>query len=88
MRGVEYAAPEEMRAKRPIIEFAANLQLFNHGTHAKQAVDAVDTVTTDVFSTIEGARSYNIDGFQLSAGARILVTADKDGFPVPQKFIW
>ena len=79
MRGVEYAAPEEMRAKRPIIEFAANLQLFNHGTHAKQAVDAVDTVTTDVFSTIEGARSYNIDGFQLSAGARILVTADKDG---------
>ena len=79
MRGVEYAAPEEMRAKRPIIEFTANLQLFNHGTHAKQAVDAVDTVTTDVFSTIEGARSYNIDGFQLSAGARILVTADKDG---------
>jgi hypothetical protein len=78
MRGVEYAAPEEMRAKRPIIEFTANLQLFNHGTHAKQAVDAVDTVTTDVFSTIEGARSYNIDGFQLSAGARILVTADKD----------
>jgi hypothetical protein len=79
MRGVEYAAPEEMRAKRPIIEFTANLQLFNHGTHAKHEVDAVDIVTVDVFSTIEGARSYSIDGFQLSAGARILVTADRDG---------
>lgn len=79
LNGVEYTAPEEMRAKRPIIEFSANLQLFNHGTHAKRAVDVVDNVNIDVFSVIEGSSSYVIDGIQLSAGVRLLIIADRDG---------
>ena len=66
------------RAKRPIIEFDAGLKLFNFGTKAKQYVDVVDTFTKDVFSNIEGATGYNIDGVNLVQDMRILVTADTD----------
>lgn len=69
---------EDARAKRPIIEFHKDLQLFNHGFVAKQSVDLVDTFTTDVFSTIEGQANYNIDGVDLFEGARILFTKDTD----------
>jgi len=69
---------EESRAKRPIIEFAANLQLFNHGIVAKTSVDLVDDFTTDVFSTIEGSAGYNVDKKPLFDGARVLFTADTD----------
>lgn len=78
LRGVEYEAPEAMRAKRPIIEFSANLQLFNHGTHAKASVDVIDNVTTDIFSKIEGSIGYYVDGVKLTAGSRVLFTADTD----------
>lgn len=77
-RGQDFPADETARAKRPIIEFHANLQLFNHGSTAKQTVDYVDDYTTDVFSNIEGSKGYNIDGEELFNGARVLVIADTD----------
>ena len=78
LRGQDFPADEGLRAKRPIIEFSANLQLFNHGSVAKQAVDYIDNFTTDIFSTIEGGAGYNIDGEFLFEGARILVVSDTD----------
>lgn len=78
LRGQDFPAEETARAKRPIIEFKAGLQLFNHGSKAKQNVDYIDAVTTDVFSIIEGSKGYNIDGEFLFEGARVLVIADKD----------
>lgn len=78
LRGDEFSATESTRAKRPIIEFAANLQLFNHGSIAKQTVDYIDTSTSDVFSTVEGSIGYNVDGERLFEGARVLVIADTD----------
>jgi hypothetical protein len=78
LRGQDFPAEETSRAKRPIIEFNAGLQLFNHGSKAKQSVDYIDTSTTDVFSIIEGSKGYNIDGEFLFEGARILIVADKD----------
>lgn len=69
---------ENTRAKRPILEFKSNLQLFNHGSIAKQSVDYVDDFTSDVFSKIEGSIGYNIDGEDIFDGARILFTADTD----------
>ena len=77
-RGQDFSATETARAKRPIIEFTPNLQLFNHGGTAKAVVDYVDTYTDDVFSKIEGSTGYNIDGEFLFQGARVLVVADKD----------
>ena len=76
--GVQLDVDETLRAKRPIIEFDAGLKLHNFGTYAKQNVDVVDTFTTDVFSDIEGATGYNVDGVDLVDGMRILVTADSD----------
>jgi hypothetical protein len=78
--GTEVNLPEEARAKRPIIEFNANLQLFNHGARAKQEIDFIDTFTKDVFSNIEGSAGYNVDGEFLFDGARLLVTADTDSW--------
>lgn len=77
-RGQDFPAPEADRAKRPIIEFLPNLQLFNHGAVAKDSVDYIEDFTTDIFSTIEGSDGYYIDGEQLFDGARILVVSDTD----------
>ena len=71
---------QDARAVRPIIEFEANLRLFNFGAKAIGDVDLIDTYTTDVFSTIEGQLGYNIDGIQLSQGLRVLFTNDPDPF--------
>ena len=77
-RGQDFPANESQRAKRPIIEFQADLQLINHGSVAKASVDYVDTFTSDVFSKIEGSTGYNVDGEFLFEGARVLVVADTD----------
>jgi len=74
----ETGLDESLRAKRPIIEFEANLRLYNHGSTAKTYVDLVDTFTSDVFSNIEGQSGYNIDGIDLVEGMRVLFTADPD----------
>ena len=78
LSGSDFDFDEAARAKRPIIEFKSNLQLFNHGSVAKENVDFVDDFTDDVFSKIEGSQGYSIDGIQLFEGSRILVIADKD----------
>ncbi len=78
LRGEDFSAPENSRAKRPIIEFQSNIQLFNHGATAKQTVDYIDTYTTDIFSKIEGSTGYNVDGEFLFEGARLLVVSDTD----------
>jgi hypothetical protein len=78
IRGQEFSSPENLRAKRPIIEFSPNLQLFNHGTVAKQSVDLIEDYTTDVFSIIEGSTGYVVDGETLFNGARLLVISDTD----------
>lgn len=77
-RGDVFPADENLRAKRPIIEFVPNLKLFNHGIKSKTVVDYIDTYTDDVFSKIEGSIGYNVDGEDLFQGARLLVVADKD----------
>jgi hypothetical protein len=69
---------QTQRAKRPIIEFNANIKLYNFGIVPKKDIDLVDDFTNDVFSTIEGKLGYNIDGVQLLNGHRVLFTADKD----------
>jgi hypothetical protein len=72
------AVDQLQRAKRPIIEFEANIKLFNFGTTAKTDVDVIDNFTKDAFSTIEGSPGYNVDGVDLADGMRILFTADTD----------
>lgn len=66
------------RAIRPIIEFKPNVQLLNFGRQAKQNVDLIDTVTTDIFSIIEGSQGYFVDSVLLVKGMRVLFAADTD----------
>ena len=70
--------PIDKRASRPIVEFEADLQLYNFGNNSIVPVDLIDQTTTDVFKVIEGASSYSVDGVELSAGQKIIFTADKD----------
>ena len=76
--GTAFEATETSRAKRPIIEFIPDLSLYNHGEIAKQSVDFLDDETSDVFSLIEGAEGFIVDGELLFEGARILVITDTD----------
>lgn len=78
INGTATVLDQSLRAKRPIIEFNSKIKLYNFGTFAKQPVDLVDTFTTDVFSTVEGAIGYNVDGINLVNGMRVLFTADTD----------
>jgi hypothetical protein len=68
----------EFRGKRPIIEFRANLELFNFGTQGKLPVNIIDFSATDALSNINGATGYNIDGYQFVQGTRVIFAADLD----------
>jgi hypothetical protein len=84
----EVITPISNRANRPIIEFNANIKLYNFGSEAVPAVDLIDFRITDVFSvlqTVEGLdvtlRTFAqsellIDGVKLEYGNRVIFAAD------------
>jgi len=78
VNGVVPVISASSRAQRPIVEFNANLKLYNFGTVGISKVDIIDTDTTNAFSTIEGSEGYFIDGVLLEQGNRIIFNADKN----------
>ena len=78
LNGTVVDVDQTSRATRAIIEFEADMRLYNYGTSTVPDVDVIDTYTTDVFSDIEGASGYNVDGINLIDGMRIIFTADID----------
>ena len=68
----------EFRAKRPVIQFRAGIQLWNMGTEGKQPVDIIDFSETDAFSNIDGSTSYTVNGYTLIEGSRVIFAADTD----------
>ena len=66
------------RAKRPIIEFRANIDLYNNGTQAKPPVNIVDFASTDAFSNINGQRGYSTDGYTFIDGSLVIFANDSD----------
>jgi hypothetical protein len=78
INGITATVDQSMRAVRPIIEFDANLKLFNFGTTAITDISLIDQYTTDAFSTIEGTLGHTVDNIQLQHGQRIIFTADTD----------
>lgn len=82
---------QNSRASRPIIEFDADLALFNHGRVGKTFVNVFNTTTTDAFGytsgnteylTVQGvnisSRNVIIDGVALTPGMRIIFANDVD----------
>jgi len=76
--GKELILPLKMRACRPIIEFVANLKLYNFGSHGLAEIDLIDEITTDAFSLVEGSAGHTVDGQLLQQGHRIVFSADTD----------
>lgn len=72
-----YELTEDKRAKRPIVEFQANLELYNHGNTGR-LVDVIDNSTTDALSTVQGEEGYFADGTELREGDQIIFTADPE----------
>jgi len=70
--------PLESRAKRPIIEFKPNIQLFNFGKTGIGNVDLIDTDTSNAFASVDGTAGYYVDRVLLEQGQRVIFNADTD----------
>lgn len=66
----------EYRAKRPIIEFRANLKLYNHGDIGLINIDVIDTDTVNAFGVVDGSYGYFVDNNILKSGYRVIFNAD------------
>ena len=66
--------PLDLRAKRPIIEFKPNIQLYNFGSTGIENVDFIDTDTTST-SVVDGSLGYYVDGVLLEQGNRVIFNA-------------
>lgn len=73
-----------VRATRPIIEFEADIELFNHGVNFYGIVDLIDTTTTDplsdaAFTGVENSTIAKlIDTAAVQNSYKIVFTAAKD----------
>ena len=67
-----------LRAKRPIIQFRPDIRLWNMGTQGKAPVDIIDFSESDAFSNVEGSTGYTTDGYTLVEGSRVIFAADED----------
>jgi hypothetical protein len=67
-----------LRARRPILEFRAGTRLFDFGTEGLQPVDIIDFTETDALTYVNGSLGYGTDGYQLVNGSTIIFAADQD----------
>jgi hypothetical protein len=66
------------RANRPIIEFEADLQLYNFGRKAKAPVDIFDFTITDARNQVEMKPNFSIGNTALQNGMRVVFANDFD----------
>jgi hypothetical protein len=66
------------RAKRPIIEFLPNIQMFNSGLKGMRPVDQIDNKFKDALNQIQHSDTLNFPDLNLVAGQRILFINDND----------
>lgn len=66
------------RAKRPVIEFRANMRLWNTGTQGKQPINIIDFTQPNALLNVNGSTFYATDGYSLVDGSTIIFAADQD----------
>lgn len=59
------------QARRPIIEFDQDIELFQYGLYSRGIIDLIDTTSVDIFSVI-GSSSFKIDNVPLVDGMKIM----------------
>lgn len=76
---------QDFRAKRPIIEFDANIKLYNYGQVAKSPVDLFDSTITDAYTQVVSVSTLDptqltviVDGVEvvLESGTRVIFAED------------
>lgn len=84
---------QNYQARRPIIEFEPNIQLFNFGAFSKDPVDLYDTKFTQPLVQVSGVAvngvektGFFIDGVELVQGMRVIFANDRD--PTTRNKIW
>jgi len=79
---------QALRANRPIIEFEADLQLYDFGRIAKTPVDLLDFTITDARNVVElQAQGYALSGVTLTEGMRVVFANDFDPTVRNQVFV-
>ena len=75
----ELILDSDARANRPIIEFNANLKLFNFGLVGVSPINLQDTTETDALSNVHGSLvPLVIDGIEVKEGMRVVFLGDLD----------
>jgi hypothetical protein len=78
---------QNLRAKRPIIEFDENINLYKFGTEAKNPIEILDTIVTNAYTQIQGVICFNtvshtfeINGqsVTLTSGERVVFSVDEN----------
>lgn len=80
INGTELEYNFDNRAKRPIIEFEANIKLYNFGVTGLRNIDLFDISTEYPFQVVQNSIGYYIDGVLLSEGNRVIFNASNDQF--------
>ena len=77
--GFDLVLNSEDRANRPIIEFNANLKLYNFGKVAVDPIDLQDDFETDALSNIHGSLApLTIDGIDVKEDMRVVFLNDSN----------
>ena len=69
---------QSKRAKRPIVQFEGNIQLFNYGNVGLRPIRAIETSVSDAFSFVNGQTGHYIDAVDLKQGDRVIFQKDSD----------
>ena len=64
--------------RRPIVEFEANLQLFNFGSYFLPNIDIINFTASDAFANVEGQITTTVNGEVLAEGQTVIFTNDYD----------
>ena len=78
-----FSGPQQLdenlvRARRPIIEFDRDTELYNHGVYGRGTISIVIPDIGNVFGKIVGQPSYSVNGINLVDGMRVLIVNDID----------
>ena len=78
---------QSARARRPIIEFLPNIQMFNSGSIGIRPVDQIDTIYDNAFNQIQHGKFLNFPDLTLEKGQRILFANDNDPLVRTQVYV-
>lgn len=76
--GNDFMLDQAQVAKRPIIEFTADLKLFNHGVVAKNYISYLDTAVTDAYFQIENAPTASADVLTIAVAGKTITLRNND----------